>query len=80
MQQGFVALVDDMRRAGESSSQQSATVIAQLLTDMQAGQASMQNGMNEMLSKMQAAVERMGSSGEDANERIAHQLERLFAE
>ncbi|HHQ4555464.1 type I Zorya anti-phage system protein ZorA1 [Aeromonas veronii] len=80
MQQGFVALVDDMRRAGESSSQQSATVIAQLLTDMQAGQASMQNGMNEMLSKMQAAVERMGSSGEDASERIAHQLERLFAE
>ncbi|ATL95064.1 hypothetical protein CK911_04680 [Aeromonas sp. CU5] len=80
MQQGFVALVDDMRRAGESSSQQSATVIAQLLTDMQAGQASMQNGMNEMLSKMQTAVERMGSSGEDASERIAHQLERLFAE
>lgn len=80
MQQGFVALVDDMRRAGESSSQQSATMIAQLLADMQAGQASMQTGMNEMLSQMQTAVERMGSSGEDASERMAHQLEKLFAE
>ena len=80
MQQGFVALVDDMRRAGESSSQQSSTMIAQLLADMQAGQASMQTGMNEMLSQMQTAVERMGSSGEDASERMAHQLEKLFAE
>lgn len=80
MQQGFNALVDDMRSASESSTQNSAKMIAQLLADMQAGQNSMQAGMNEMLASLQASIARIGSEGEGAGERMAQQLEKLFAE
>ncbi len=80
MQQGFSSLIQDMRAAGESSSQTSATLIAQLLTDMQTGQSAMQAGMNEMLVHLQASIARMGNEGEDAGARMALQLEKLFAE
>lgn len=80
MQQGFNSLVEDMRSASESSTQNSAKMIAQLLADMQAGQNSMQAGMNEMLANLQASIARIGSEGEGAGERMAQQLEKLFAE
>jgi len=80
MQQGFNSLVEDMRSAGEASSQNSAKMIAQLLADMQAGQNSMQAGMNEMLANLQASIARIGSEGEGAGERMAKQLEKLFAD
>lgn len=80
MQQGFNSLVSDMRSAGEASSENSAKMIAQLLSDMQAGQNSMQAGMNEMLANLQASIARIGSEGEGAGERMAKQLEKLFAE
>ncbi|UXY54868.1 type I Zorya anti-phage system protein ZorA1 [Pseudomonas tohonis] len=80
MQQGFNSLVEDMRSAGEASSQSSAQMIAQLLADMQAGQNSMQAGMNEMLANLQASIARIGSEGEGAGERMAKQLEKLFAD
>lgn len=80
MQQGFSSLIQDMRSASESSNQNSSTMIAQLLTDMQAGQSAMQAGMNEMLANLQASIARIGSEGEDAGSRMAQQLEKLFAE
>jgi len=80
MQQGFNTLVEDMRSAGEASSQSSAKMIAQLLADMQAGQNSMQAGMNEMLANLQSSIARIGSEGEGAGERMAKQLEKLFAD
>ncbi|MDO9622869.1 MAG: type I Zorya anti-phage system protein ZorA1 [Pseudomonas sp.] len=80
MQEGFSSLIQDMRSAGESSSQSSASMIGQLLTDMQAGQNSMQAGMNEMLANLQASIARISSEGEGAGERMAQQLEKLFAE
>lgn len=80
MQQGFNGLVEDMRSAGQASSENSAKLIAQLLTDMQAGQNSMQAGMNEMLANLQTSIARIGSEGEGAGERMAQQLEKLFAD
>lgn len=80
MQQGFSSLIQDMRTASESSSQTSSNLMAQLLTDMQAGQTAMQAGMNEMLINLQSSVARMGNEGEDAGARMAQQLEKLFAE
>lgn len=80
MQQGFNALVEDMRSAGQASSENSAKLITQLLADMQAGQNSMQAGMNEMLANLQASIARIGSEGEGAGERMAKQLEKLFAD
>lgn len=80
MQQGFASLIQDLRNAGESSSQQHATLISQLLTDMQSGQKAMQNGMNEMLANLQTSIAQIGNEGADAGSRMAEQLERLFAE
>jgi ABC-type transporter Mla subunit MlaD len=80
MQQGFNTLVEDMRSAGNASSENSAKMIAQLLADMQAGQNSMQAGMNEMLANLQTSIARIGSEGEGAGERMAQQLEKLFAD
>ena len=80
MQQGFSSLIQDMRTASESSSQTSSNLMAQLLTDMQAGQTAMQADMNEMLINLQSSVARMGNEGEDAGARMAQQLEKLFAE
>lgn len=80
MQQGFSTLIQDMRSASESSTQNSSTMIAQLLSDMQAGQNAMQAGMNEMLANLQASVARIGNEGEGAGARMAEQLEKLFAQ
>lgn len=80
MQQGFSTLIQDMRSASESSAQNSSTMIAQLLSDMQAGQNAMQAGMNEMLANLQASVARIGNEGEGAGARMAEQLEKLFAQ
>lgn len=80
MQQGFASLIQDMRSAGESSSQQSASMIAQLLTDMQSGQRAMQASMGEMLANLQTSIAQIGNEGADAGSRMAEQLERLFAE
>lgn len=80
MQQGFNSLVEDMRSAGQASSENSAKLIAQLLADMQAGQNSMQAGMNEMLANLQTSIARIGSVGEGAGERMAKQLEKLFTD
>lgn len=80
MQQGFSTLIQDMRSASESSNQNSSTMIAQLLADMQAGQNAMQAGMNEMLANLQASVARIGNEGEGAGARMAEQLEKLFAQ
>lgn len=80
MQEGFSSLIQDMRSASESSSQSSASMIGQLLADMQAGQNSMQAGMNEMLANLQTSIARISSEGEGAGERMAQQLEKLFAE
>lgn len=80
MQTGFNTLVADMRSASEASSESSAKMIAQLLTDMQAGQNNMQAAMNEMLSNLQTSIARIGSESEGAGERMAKQLEKLFAD
>ncbi|MDP2227485.1 MAG: type I Zorya anti-phage system protein ZorA1 [Moraxellaceae bacterium] len=80
MQQGFASLIQDMRTAAESSSQQSATMMTQLLTDMQAGQRAMQTGMSEMLASLQSSIASIGHQGAEAGSRMAEQLERLFAE
>ncbi|QQZ44308.1 anti-phage defense ZorAB system ZorA [Pseudomonas sp. SK3(2021)] len=80
MQQGFSTLIQDMRSASESSTQNSSTMIAKLLSDMQAGQSAMQAGMNEMLVNLQTSIARIGNEGEDAGARMAQQLEKLFAE
>ncbi len=80
MQQGFNALVSDMRSASEASSENSAKLIAQMLADMQAGQNNMQAAMNEMLANLQSSISRIGSESEGAGERMAQQLERLFAD
>jgi ABC-type transporter Mla subunit MlaD len=80
MQQGFNALVQDMRSASEASSNTSAQMITQLIADMQAGQNAMQAGMNDMLANLQVSIARMGKEGEGAGERMARQLEQLFAD
>lgn len=80
MQQGFTALIQDMRSASETSSQHSASMIAQLLTDMQQGQNAMQASMNDMLEHLQASVARIGNEGEGAGLRMAQQMEKLFAD
>lgn len=80
MQHGFNTLVADMRAASETSSENSAKMIAQLLADMQVGQNNMQAAMNEMLANLQASIARIGSESEGAGERMARQLEKLFAD
>lgn len=80
MQQGFNELIGDMRAAGEASAQSSAQSMARMLADMQAGHNSLQAGMNEMLAGLQSAIARIGSEGEGAGERMARQLEQLFAD
>lgn len=80
MQHGFSTLIQDMRTASESSTQNSSTMIAQLLSDMQAGQNAMQSGMNEMLVNLQSSIARIGHEGEDAGARMAQQLEKMFAD
>src|SRR5690606_32903666 len=80
MQQGFGALINDMRVAGESSTQTSATLINQLLEETKRSQDDMRHSMSEMLANLQATIAMIGAHGEDAGARMATQLENLFAE
>lgn len=80
MQQGFSTLIQDMRSASDSSNQTSSTMIAQLLTDMHLAQNAMQAGMSEMLAHLQESVARIGNEGEGAGQRMAQQMEKLFAD
>ena len=80
MQNGFAALVSDLRDASESSSQAVSQQLAKTLQDMHASQDVMQAALNDMVSTMQSAVENMGSQGVEAGGKIAAQLEKMFAD
>ncbi|MCT2387647.1 type I Zorya anti-phage system protein ZorA1 [Erwinia pyrifoliae] len=80
MQTGFSTLLQDMRQASDESRQGSAQLIGQLLAEMKSGQQAMQSAMNEMLTSLQASVAKIGAEGEGAGERMARQLEKMFAE
>lgn len=80
MQTGFGALLQDMRQVSDNSRQGSAQLIEQLLSEMKSGQQAMQAGMNDMLTSLQASVAKIGAEGEGAGERMARQLEKMFAD
>jgi DNA anti-recombination protein RmuC len=80
MQSGFSALLQDMRQVSDDSRQGSAQLIEQLLSEMKSGQQAMQAGMNDMLTSLQASVAKIGAEGEGAGERMARQLEKMFAD
>lgn len=80
MQTGFGALLQDMRQVSDDSRQGSAQLIEQLLSEMKSGQQAMQAGMNDMLASLQASVAKIGAEGEGAGERMARQLEKMFAD
>ncbi|EHX1154835.1 MULTISPECIES: type I Zorya anti-phage system protein ZorA1 [Escherichia] len=80
MQTGFGALLQDMRQVSDDSRQGSAQLIEQLLSEMKSGQQAMQAGMNDMLTSLQASVAKIGAEGEGAGERMARQLEKMFAD
>ncbi|HCM6214051.1 TPA: anti-phage defense ZorAB system ZorA [Klebsiella oxytoca] len=80
MQTGFAALLQDMRQVSDDSRQGSAQLIEQLLSEMKSGQQAMQAGMNDMLTSLQASVAKIGAEGEGAGERMARQLEKMFAD
>lgn len=80
MQTGFSSLLQDMRQVSDDSRQGSAQLIEQLLAEMKSGQQAMQAGMNDMLSSLQASVAKIGAEGEGAGERMARQLEKMFAD
>lgn len=80
MQTGFATLLQDMRQVSDDSRQGSAQLIEQLLSEMKSGQQAMQAGMNDMLISLQASVAKMGAEGEGAGERMARQLEKMFAD
>ncbi|MBS0879819.1 anti-phage defense ZorAB system ZorA [Pantoea sp. JGM49] len=80
MQTGFATLLQDMRQVSDDSRQGSAQLIEQLLSEMKTGQQAMQSGMNDMLTSLQASVARIGAEGEGAGERMAQQLEKMFAD
>ncbi|HAP0150326.1 TPA: anti-phage defense ZorAB system ZorA [Escherichia coli] len=80
MQTGFSALLQDMRQVSDDSRQGSAQLIEQLLSEMNSGQQALQAGMNDMLTSLQASVAKIGAEGEGAGERIARQLEKMFAD
>ncbi|HCD7748744.1 TPA: anti-phage defense ZorAB system ZorA [Serratia marcescens] len=80
MQTGFATLLQDMRQVNDDSRQGSAQLIEQLLSEMKSGQQAMQAGMNDMLTSLQASVAKMGAEGEGAGERMARQLEKMFAD
>ena len=80
MQSGFSALLQDMRQVSDDSRQGSAQLIEQLLSEMKLGQQAMQAGMNDMLTSLQASVAKIGAEGEGAGERMARQLEKMFAD
>lgn len=80
MQTGFSALLQDMRQVSDDSRQGSAKLIEQLLSEMKSGQQALQAGMNDMLTSLQVSVAKIGAEGEGAGERIARQLEKMFAD
>lgn len=80
MQSGFSTLLQDMRQVSDDSRQGSAQLIEQLLSEMKSGQQAMQAGMNDMLTSLQASVAKIGAEGEGAGERMARQLEKMFAD
>lgn len=80
MQSGFSTLLQDMRQVSDDSRQGSAELIGQLLSEMKSGQQAMQAGMNDMLSSLQESVARIGAEGEGAGERMAKQMEKIFAD
>ncbi|EII7053673.1 anti-phage defense ZorAB system ZorA [Escherichia coli] len=80
MQTGFSALLQDMRQVSDDSRQGSAQLIEQLLSEMKSGQQALQAGMNDMLTSLQVSVAKIGAEGEGAGERIARQLEKMFAD
>lgn len=80
MQSGFSTLLQDMRQVSDDSRQGSAQLIEQLLSEMKSGQQAMQAGMNDMLISLQASVAKIGAEGEGAGERMARQLEKMFAD
>ncbi|MDU3303737.1 MAG: type I Zorya anti-phage system protein ZorA1, partial [Enterobacter ludwigii] len=80
MQNGFSALLQDMRQVSDDSRQGSAQLIEQLLSEMKSGQQAMQAGMNDMLISLQSSVAKIGAEGEGAGERMARQLEKMFAD
>lgn len=80
MQTGFATLLQDMRQVSDDSRQGSAQLIEQLLSEMKSGQQALQAGMNDMLTSLQASVAKIGAEGEGAGERMARQLEKMFAD
>jgi DNA anti-recombination protein RmuC len=80
MQNGFATLLQDMRQVSDDSRQGSAQLIEQLISEMKSGQQAMQAGMNDMLTSLQASVVKIGAEGEGAGERMARQLEKMFAD
>ncbi|ALV90959.1 MULTISPECIES: type I Zorya anti-phage system protein ZorA1 [Pantoea] len=80
MQTGFAALLQDMRQVSDDSRQGSAQLIEQLLSEMKSGQQALQAGMNDMLTSLQTSVAKIGAEGEGAGERMARQLEKMFAD
>ncbi|MFS3610272.1 type I Zorya anti-phage system protein ZorA1 [Escherichia coli] len=80
MQTGFSALLQDMRQVSDDSRQGSAQLIEQLLSEMKSGQQALQAGMNDMLTSLQASVAKIGAEGEGAGERMARQMEKMFAD
>ncbi len=80
MQTSFGSLIQDMRMASEDTQQNSSAMVSQLLKDMQSGQNAMQAGMNDLLSKLHESISKIGEQGEDAGQRMATQLEKMFAE
>nr|WP_318382402.1 type I Zorya anti-phage system protein ZorA1 [uncultured Enterobacter sp.] len=80
MQTGFSSLLNDMRQVSDESRQGSAHLMEQLLAEMKSGQLAMQAGMNDMLSSLQSSVAKIGAEGEGAGERMARQLEQMFAD
>jgi len=80
MQSGFSSLLQDMRSASEETKQGSVELMAQLISEMKSGQLAMQSGMNEMLTSLQNSVAKIGAEGEGAGERMAKQLEKIFAD
>ncbi|EFM7944611.1 anti-phage defense ZorAB system ZorA [Escherichia coli] len=80
IQTGFSALLQDMRQVSDDSRQGSAQLIEQLLSEMKSGQQALQAGMNDMLTSLQASVAKIGAEGEGAGERMARQMEKMFAD
>lgn len=80
MQLGFAALVADMRQAGESSAQSASQHLTSTLQEMRSNQTLMQESLNEMIFKLQSAVEGIGEQGVAAGSKMAEQLAKMHAE